>query len=56
MTTSLPRIIITVKKELLDRIDDFRYKNRIPTRSEAVRNLLEKALGEEEGLELSKKK
>ena len=31
-------------KELLERVEDFRYQNRIPTRTEAIRRLQEKAL------------
>ena len=31
-------------KELLESVEDFRYQNRIPTRTEAIRRLLEKAL------------
>ena len=49
MATEKPRILITVDEELLKDIDDFRYENRIPTRSEAVRRLVK------EGLKTSKK-
>jgi metal-responsive CopG/Arc/MetJ family transcriptional regulator len=31
-------------EDLLKRVEDFRYKNRIPSRTEAVRRLLEEAL------------
>ena len=31
-------------RKLLERVEDFRYQNRIPTRTEAIRRLLEKAL------------
>ena len=44
MATDKPRILLTVDDELLRRIDDYRYSNRIPTRSEAMRRLLEEAL------------
>ncbi len=38
-------INIQIPTEMLDWIDDYRFKNRIQSRSEAVRQLLEKALG-----------
>ncbi len=44
MTTEKPRILLTVDDELLERIDDYRYGNRIPSRSEAIRRLIEDAL------------
>lgn len=31
--------------ELVARVDEYRYENRIPSRTEAIRVLLEKALG-----------
>ena len=48
MATDKPRILLTVEKELLERIDDFRFENRIETRSEAIRLLVEKGLKEYE--------
>jgi metal-responsive CopG/Arc/MetJ family transcriptional regulator len=44
MATDKPRLLITVDEVLLKRVDDFRYDNRIPTRSEAIRRLLREAL------------
>lgn len=44
MPTKKPQILLTLDDELLERIEDFRYGNRIPTRSEAVRRLLKEAL------------
>ena len=44
MATDKPRILITVDHKLLKQIDDFRYENRIPTRSEAVRRLVKESL------------
>ncbi len=44
MATKKPRILITLDDQLLENIDDFRYKNRIPSRTEAIRRLLEEAL------------
>ena len=31
-------------EDLLKRVEDYRYENRIPTRTEAIRRLLEEAL------------
>lgn len=39
------KLIIQVSKELIEQVDDYRFKNRIQSRAEAVRQLLEKALG-----------
>ncbi len=44
MTTSKPQILITLDETLLERIEDFRYSNRIPTRAETIRRLIEEAL------------
>ncbi|MDY6987947.1 MAG: ribbon-helix-helix domain-containing protein [Thermodesulfobacteriota bacterium] len=44
MATEKPRILITVDEDFLKRIDDFRFDNRINTRSEAVRRLIDEAL------------
>ena len=44
MITKKPRILITIDNDLLKHIDDFRYENRIPSRSEAIRRLLNEAL------------
>jgi metal-responsive CopG/Arc/MetJ family transcriptional regulator len=44
MPTDKPRILITVEKKLFKEIDNFRYSEHIPTRSEAVRRLLREAL------------
>jgi metal-responsive CopG/Arc/MetJ family transcriptional regulator len=44
MPTKNPVITMVFTKELLERVEDFRYQNRIPTRTEAIRRLLEKAL------------
>lgn len=38
-------INIQIPTEMLDWIDDYRFKNRIQSRSEAVRQLIEKSLG-----------
>jgi len=44
MPTDKPRILLTLSDELLEEIDDYRYKNRIPARTEAIRQLIRKAL------------
>jgi metal-responsive CopG/Arc/MetJ family transcriptional regulator len=38
------RIAIPMPQSLIDRIDDWRFENRIASRAEAVRTLLETAL------------
>ncbi len=50
MPTKKPQILLTLDEELLERIEDYRYGNRIPTRSEAIRRLIK------EGLKLNDKK
>lgn len=44
MPTSKPTIIIVMEDDLLTRIDDFRFGNRINSRSEAIRRLIEEGL------------
>ena len=44
MATKNPKILITLNEKLIDRLDDYRYENRIPSRSEAIRKLLDEAL------------
>ena len=44
MPTEKPKIIFVAENELLERLDDFRFENRINTRSEAIRRLLDEAL------------
>jgi len=44
MVTKKPRILITIDDSLLESIDNYRYENRIPSRSEAIRRLLNEAL------------
>ncbi|MCC8184975.1 hypothetical protein [Cloacibacillus porcorum] len=41
MPTEKPRIIITLDDDLFQQIEDIRYKNRIPSRSQATLKLLE---------------
>lgn len=49
MTTKKPFLSFVIDEELLKRIDDYRYKNRFPTRAAAVKHLLKVALDAEEG-------
>jgi len=44
MPTQKPKLLITFDEKLLERVDDFRFENRINTRSEAIRRLLDEAL------------
>jgi hypothetical protein len=39
-----PRIITPIPKPLLARIDDYRFEKRLPSRSEAIRRLIEAGL------------
>jgi metal-responsive CopG/Arc/MetJ family transcriptional regulator len=44
MPSKKPKILLTVDDDLLERIDDFRFENRINSRSEAVRRLIKESL------------
>lgn len=44
MPSSKPLLHIVVDPEFIGRLDDFRYANRFPSRSEAMRWLMEAAL------------
>ncbi len=44
MPTKLPIINFAVDQKLMNRIDDYRFGNRINTRSEAVRRLIDQGL------------
>ena len=44
MPTKKPQILLTLDDDLLERIEDYRYTNRIPARSEAVRRLIDDSL------------
>jgi metal-responsive CopG/Arc/MetJ family transcriptional regulator len=39
-----PRVILPIPKPLLAQIDDFRWQNRIPSRAEAIRTLIQAGL------------
>ena len=44
MATNKPRYTIIVDEDLLDKIEDFRYTERFPSRSEATLVLIEAGL------------
>lgn len=44
MPTEKPILTFAVDEELLERINDFRFDNRIETKSEAIRILVERGL------------
>lgn len=44
MSTSLPRYSLTLTPELLKAIDDYRFENRIASRSQATVKLIELGL------------
>ncbi|OPY12777.1 MAG: hypothetical protein A4E66_01036 [Syntrophus sp. PtaB.Bin001] len=44
MPTEKPKIILVVTDDMLKRIDDFRFENRISSRSKAIRLLIEGGL------------
>lgn len=44
MPTEKPKIIFVIEEDLLKRIDDFRFENRINSRSETIRRLIEEGL------------
>jgi metal-responsive CopG/Arc/MetJ family transcriptional regulator len=44
MPTKQPVITMVFSEKLLEQVEDYRYDNRIPTRTEAIRQLLEKGL------------
>ena len=44
-----PRIITPMPQALVDRIDDYRFKQRIPSRAEAIRTLIDRALNQDAG-------
>ena len=44
MPSKKPQILLVVDEELLEQIDDYRFDNRIGSRSEAVRQLIKTGL------------
>ena len=56
MPTEKPIINFAVDDDFLKRIDDYRFDNRINTRSEAIRRLIEESLYKYEKQEKKPKK
>lgn len=56
MPTDKPKIILVMEDDLLTRIDDFRFENRINSRSEAIRRLIEEGLKASEPTKSKNKK
>jgi metal-responsive CopG/Arc/MetJ family transcriptional regulator len=44
MVAKAERGMIRMRRELLERIDDFRFARRLPSRAEAIRQLIEAGL------------
>lgn len=44
MATDKPKILLILDNEMLERIEDFRFSNRIPSRAEAIRRLIDEGL------------
>lgn len=49
MPTEKPILNFVVDEDLLKRIDDYRFENRINSRSEAIRRLIEEGLKKSPG-------
>ncbi len=56
MPSKKPKLLFVIEQELIDRIDDFRYSKRIPSRAEAIRILIEKGLHTEKQFKKPSKK
>jgi metal-responsive CopG/Arc/MetJ family transcriptional regulator len=56
MPTEKPRILITIEDDLLEKINDFRFDNRINSRSEAIHRLIEEGLKASESTKQKPKK
>ena len=48
MATDKRKVLLILDDELLERIDDYRYGNRVPSRNEAIRRLITESLGQYE--------
>ena len=44
MDSKNSKILITLSNELIEKVDDYRFENRITSRSESIRRLLNEAL------------
>jgi len=47
MPSNKPKILFVMEKDLFERIEDFRFNNRIASRSDAIRRLIESGLASE---------
>ncbi len=56
MTTEKPQLLLTLDDNLLKQIEDYRFTNRINSRSEAIRRLIEEGLKNANPPQKSKKK
>ncbi len=56
MPTEKPILTFAVDDDLMERINDFRFDNRIETRSETIRMLVEKGLEDYEKRKMEKEK
>lgn len=56
MPTKKDVLCFPADADLLKRIDDYRYENRIPSRSEAMRRLIEEGLRAQEKTDSKPKK
>lgn len=44
MPQDVDRIVVPMPRQLVERIDDFRFSRRLPSRAEAIRQLIEAGL------------
>ena len=56
MPSNKPKILFVMEKDLFERIEDFRFNNRIASRSDAVRQLIDAGLKASDKKSKSKKK
>lgn len=55
MPSDKPKMLFVMEKDLFERIEDFRFNNRISSRSEALRRLIEAGLKSESNPKPKKK-
>lgn len=48
MPSEKPKILFVADEDIIRRIDDYRFENRINSKSEAIRRLLDEALRKNE--------
>ena len=49
-------VLLLMEKDLLAKVDDFRFSNRIPTRAEAMRRLIQMGLARTGATKKAKRK